>query len=234
MRAAVPELPRGERGGRAGRRATPPPPSAWARSRPRGAPDPTRCSAVLPADHHIGDEAGVRRAWCALAIAEARETHRHHRHRADPARDRLRLHRAGARLPTLGADGVHEVARFVEKPDAPTAERYLAAGDYLWNSGMFFFTARAPARRGAPAPARAGRAAGRAASPRERLRAPASPRALPRRAGDLDRLRHHGEGAPASAWCPAASAGTTSAAGPRCPRSARPTRAATSCSATRW
>jgi len=38
-------------------------------------------------------------------------------------------------------DGVFEVARFVEKPDAATAARYLAAGDYAWNSGMFFFTA---------------------------------------------------------------------------------------------
>jgi mannose-1-phosphate guanylyltransferase len=37
--------------------------------------------------------------------------------------------------------GVYEVARFVEKPDAETAVRYLAAGDYWWNSGMFFFTA---------------------------------------------------------------------------------------------
>ena len=30
---------------------------------------------------------------------------------------------------------------FVEKPDLPTAERYLASGEYLWNSGMFFLTA---------------------------------------------------------------------------------------------
>jgi mannose-1-phosphate guanylyltransferase len=37
--------------------------------------------------------------------------------------------------------GVFEVARFVEKPDPETAARYLAAGDYWWNSGMFFFTA---------------------------------------------------------------------------------------------
>jgi mannose-1-phosphate guanylyltransferase/mannose-6-phosphate isomerase len=29
------------------------------------------------------------------------------------------------------------VLRFVEKPDLPTAERYLAAGDHFWNSGMF-------------------------------------------------------------------------------------------------
>lgn len=30
----------------------------------------------------------------------------------------------------------HEVAAFVEKPDRATAERYLAEGGYLWNSGM--------------------------------------------------------------------------------------------------
>lgn len=31
------------------------------------------------------------------------------------------------------------VANFVEKPDMKTALSYLASGDYLWNSGMFFF-----------------------------------------------------------------------------------------------
>jgi len=34
------------------------------------------------------------------------------------------------------------VKRFVEKPDAPTAEQYLKAGGYLWNSGMFCFKAK--------------------------------------------------------------------------------------------
>lgn len=37
--------------------------------------------------------------------------------------------------------GVHSVSRFVEKPDRSTAETYVAAGDYTWNSGMFLFTA---------------------------------------------------------------------------------------------
>ena len=36
---------------------------------------------------------------------------------------------------------VHEVASFVEKPDRSTADRYLASGEYLWYSGMFFLTA---------------------------------------------------------------------------------------------
>ncbi|MDH3673751.1 MAG: mannose-1-phosphate guanylyltransferase/mannose-6-phosphate isomerase [Gammaproteobacteria bacterium] len=31
----------------------------------------------------------------------------------------------------------HEIAAFIEKPDTDTARRYLHAGDYLWNSGMF-------------------------------------------------------------------------------------------------
>lgn len=33
----------------------------------------------------------------------------------------------------------YRVARFVEKPDLPTAERYLAEDGYYWNSGMFIF-----------------------------------------------------------------------------------------------
>ncbi len=34
-----------------------------------------------------------------------------------------------------------DVAEFVEKPDAATAEKYLASGEYYWNSGMFMFKA---------------------------------------------------------------------------------------------
>jgi mannose-1-phosphate guanylyltransferase/mannose-6-phosphate isomerase len=46
----------------------------------------------------------------------------------------------GAVLP--GAPGVHAVARFIEKPDHATAARLVADPRYLWNSGMFVFTAR--------------------------------------------------------------------------------------------
>ena len=37
--------------------------------------------------------------------------------------------------------GVSEAASFREKPDLPTAEGYLASGQYLWNSGMFVWRA---------------------------------------------------------------------------------------------
>ncbi|MGI6153093.1 MAG: mannose-1-phosphate guanylyltransferase [Christensenellaceae bacterium] len=37
---------------------------------------------------------------------------------------------------------VMKVAAFREKPDAETAERFIEARNYLWNSGMFIFTAQ--------------------------------------------------------------------------------------------
>lgn len=38
-------------------------------------------------------------------------------------------------------NGVYPVGQFVEKPDIETAEQYLAAGDYFWNSGIFLMRA---------------------------------------------------------------------------------------------
>ena len=46
----------------------------------------------------------------------------------------------GAAL-TSGADGVYSVVRFREKPDLATAEQFLAAGTFLWNSGIFVWRA---------------------------------------------------------------------------------------------
>ena len=34
-----------------------------------------------------------------------------------------------------------KVLNFTEKPDQPTAEKYMASGDYFWNSGMFILRA---------------------------------------------------------------------------------------------
>jgi mannose-1-phosphate guanylyltransferase / mannose-6-phosphate isomerase len=39
------------------------------------------------------------------------------------------------------AGGARRIARFVEKPDLTTAEGYLAAGNYAWNSGLFMVRA---------------------------------------------------------------------------------------------
>jgi mannose-1-phosphate guanylyltransferase len=43
---------------------------------------------------------------------------------------------------TTEVPGVSEAAAFREKPDAATAEAYLASGEYLWNSGMFVWRAQ--------------------------------------------------------------------------------------------
>ena len=45
------------------------------------------------------------------------------------------------RLAVRGGLVGHPVARFVEKPDAATAARYLKAGHYYWNSGIFVWRA---------------------------------------------------------------------------------------------
>jgi len=39
------------------------------------------------------------------------------------------------------SDGARVLKRFVEKPDLKTAKKYLAAGKFYWNSGMFTFNA---------------------------------------------------------------------------------------------
>jgi mannose-1-phosphate guanylyltransferase/mannose-6-phosphate isomerase len=40
-----------------------------------------------------------------------------------------------------GLNGEYSVAQFAEKPDLDTAERYVASGEYTWNSGMFVLKA---------------------------------------------------------------------------------------------
>ena len=90
---------------------------------------------VLPSDHVVRNEEGFRTA----------------------VRDASAAAEAGA-LVTFGivpdapetgfgyiqadaGDGLRRVLRFVEKPDAGTAQSYLDAGGYYWNSGMFLFRA---------------------------------------------------------------------------------------------
>ncbi len=45
----------------------------------------------------------------------------------------------GERLKAKG-DGIYSVKEFKEKPDLETAKKYLASGDYLWNSGIFVWS----------------------------------------------------------------------------------------------
>jgi mannose-1-phosphate guanylyltransferase/mannose-6-phosphate isomerase len=40
-----------------------------------------------------------------------------------------------------GSGPAYPIAQFVEKPDLPTAQGYVASKEYFWNSGMFMFKA---------------------------------------------------------------------------------------------
>jgi mannose-1-phosphate guanylyltransferase len=48
----------------------------------------------------------------------------------------------GAAAEAIGDVSVHRVKRFREKPDPTTAERFVAAGNFAWNGGVFLWSAR--------------------------------------------------------------------------------------------
>ena len=96
--------------------------------------------AVLPADHFISDEEKFVRilsiggelarkgSIATIGIIPTR-----------PETGYGYLQKGAAKDGMQGV-GVWEIKRFVEKPDQENALRYLKSGDYLWNSGIFFFT----------------------------------------------------------------------------------------------
>ncbi|PNS09221.1 mannose-1-phosphate guanylyltransferase/mannose-6-phosphate isomerase [Solilutibacter silvestris] len=93
---------------------------------------------VMPADHLIEDEAAFRNAvTAARALAEGDWLVTFGIHPEYPETGYGYIRRGDA----LNGAG-YRVQSFVEKPDQPTAERYLAEGTYSWNSGMFLFAAR--------------------------------------------------------------------------------------------
>jgi len=97
--------------------------------------DPETVLALLPADHDIGDPAALRALlWQARPAAAAG---RIVTFGIDPTRPETGYGYIRSGTPLPGHDGVAAVEAFVEKPDRATAESYLAAGGYLWNSGMF-------------------------------------------------------------------------------------------------
>ncbi|MDP2788313.1 MAG: mannose-1-phosphate guanylyltransferase/mannose-6-phosphate isomerase [Pseudomonadota bacterium] len=98
--------------------------------------DPDAVMLLLPADHLIRDVAAfhtaIRAGLDAVGagflvtfgiVPDAPETGYGYIQRGD----------------VLPAGAAHRVARFVEKPNLENAEKFLAAGDYYWNSGMFLF-----------------------------------------------------------------------------------------------
>ena len=100
--------------------------------------DPKALLLVLPADHHVGDQAAFAAAVrTGLAVAE-----RGHLVTFGVVPTAPETGYGYVRGGTALTDGVMALAEFVEKPDAATAADYLTDGNYFWNSGMFLFGAQ--------------------------------------------------------------------------------------------
>jgi len=98
--------------------------------------------AVLPADHFIADvESFARTIRAAAEVARdgAIVTLGVTPNRPETGYGYIHT---GAESGESLEQPVFRVKRFVEKPDYQTALGYLSSGDYLWNSGIFVFTAR--------------------------------------------------------------------------------------------
>lgn len=102
--------------------------------------DPEARIAVLPADHFIGDPARFQEYVGAAFEAAVDRIVLFGIVPSRPETGYGYIQQADLRGQVQGRP-VYDVARFVEKPDRPTAEGYLAHGGYLWNSGMFVFQA---------------------------------------------------------------------------------------------
>ena len=104
--------------------------------------DPDAVMVVLSADHRIPDAAAFTAAMKKAANAAHREevlvTIGVTPTRPETGYGYIRLGDAVGRP----HPGVREVERFVEKPDAKRAERFLAQGGYAWNAGIFAWRAR--------------------------------------------------------------------------------------------
>jgi mannose-1-phosphate guanylyltransferase len=109
---------------------------AWATAHVR-ARSPSAVMVVLPADPYIGDEDAYR-GVLVRAIQAARPggvtTIGVTPTRPETGYGYIEV---GEAL----SPGVHRVVRFVEKPDLYRAQRFASEGNFLWNSGMFFFRA---------------------------------------------------------------------------------------------
>lgn len=100
--------------------------------------EPQALMAVLPADHFIRDEDGLRH--CLQTAAQAARNGYLMTLGIVPTRPETGYGYIEADM-ALRGDGPFPVVRFVEKPPLEQALIYLEARNFLWNSGMFVWRA---------------------------------------------------------------------------------------------
>lgn len=104
------------------------------------ADDPQALILVAPSDHVIPDDDAFRtavQAAASRALAGDLVTFGITPSRAETGYGYLEL----AKCADVGAAEPQPLARFVEKPDAARAKDMVASGRFLWNAGIFLFTA---------------------------------------------------------------------------------------------
>lgn len=92
---------------------------------------------VLPADHVISDIAGFEAVVRQAAVAAEQGNLVTFGIKPTHPETGYGYIQSGAAL--QATDGCYKVAKFVEKPNVATAQSYLDAGNFFWNSGMFLF-----------------------------------------------------------------------------------------------
>ncbi len=102
--------------------------------------DPDTVLWMMAADAAIADTPALHRLLQAATVAARRGRVVTFGMRPDAVETGYGYIEVGAAL--TNSPGVHEVARFIEKPDADMAAELVGSGRHLWNSGMFVFTAR--------------------------------------------------------------------------------------------
>ena len=103
--------------------------------------DPDAMMLVLPSDHVVHNVKAFR---CAATIAgDAADQGKLVTFGIKPGGPETGFGYIEAGAAIAGDDVARKVKAFVEKPDRPTAERYVAGGNHFWNSGMFVFRADA-------------------------------------------------------------------------------------------
>ena len=101
------------------------------------ASEPDALMLVMPSDHAIADLAAFRAAT--ERAAAAARSGQLVTFGITPKRAETGFGYIAKGQPVAAVDGAFAVAAFVEKPEPETAERYVASGDYFWNSGIFLF-----------------------------------------------------------------------------------------------
>ncbi len=100
--------------------------------------------AVLPADHRIKNEDQFRAVLSAAEVMASKQdclvTIGIHPTYPSTGYGYIQVN---GKVDEVNGIDVFKVKTFAEKPDLPTAQRFLDSGDFLWNSGMFVWKVRA-------------------------------------------------------------------------------------------